>query len=276
MVHKKILIIGGTGYIGRKIVSLLCKEKYPLEILSRKKSEETVECDIQDINSLCKLSWDYDCVIYLAAVIRSVHKRKYKENMKGLQNVITCMHQHSIKKIVYYSTQNVSTKKTGWYGKSKRDCEEYIKKNELDYMIIRPNYVYGIDTHNYFYQLLKIMKKTSFCPIIGNGNYKIQPVRKEDLAKITVSLIKHWQSQSIIEVSGKTTLSLNNICDLCQSVMQKRVSPVHIPLGFLQIFKYIIPFDIEGFTEDRIARSDNICYGTADIKEDLNSLSHLV
>ena len=45
------------------------------------------------------------------------------------------------KRIIYFSTQNIYIDHTGPYGDSKKLCENILLSSQLDYIIIRPNYV---------------------------------------------------------------------------------------------------------------------------------------
>ncbi len=280
METKRILVIGGTGYIGKEIVSILAKTSYDVTVLSRHSGNidgiRYLKGSILDREYLMHFLKDFDLVINLASVVRTINKRKYKENTLGLRNVIDSMKKNNIKKIVYFSTQNVHILKTGYYGNSKKECEKIIKDSELDYIIVRPNYVYGLDKENDFYRLFKIMKIIKIAPIIGNGRSKIQPVNKKDVAKLTSDILKDWRSREEINISGKTTISLLQIADLIKRKKKMHALIIHIPLFLFKPLKWIIPFDLEGYNQDRIS-PDTIktMIGCSDFEEDIQKITSL-
>ena len=152
MENKRILVIGGSGYIGKEIVHKLLSYKYEITILSRNPEVNHLKLlkgSVLDKSFLLKNVKNFDLIICLASVIRSIKKSKYKENIIGIRNLIEVMEKNHLQKLIYFSTQNVLIEKTGEYGNSKKECEKIVTKSGLNYVIIRPNYVYGIDKENY-------------------------------------------------------------------------------------------------------------------------------
>jgi len=256
MENKRVLVIGGFGYIGREITKTLIEKRYSVSVLSRKlqhiNGATSLKGNVLDKELMKNIVKDIDIIIYLAVVGRSFNKSRYKENVIGLKNILEVMHLNKIKKIVYFSTQNIYLKQTGYYGNSKKQCEKIIMNTNLKWVMVRPNYVYGIDKNNDFYRLANIMRKTMLCPIIGDGNYKFQPVHKEDVARISEQLLASKPS-SITDISGPDTLSINDVIKEIEKYLGKKVLKIHIPVWLLKCFKPFIPFDIDGFTENRIS-----------------------
>ncbi|MBT6774420.1 NAD-dependent epimerase/dehydratase family protein [Candidatus Woesearchaeota archaeon] len=286
MENKRILVIGGTGYIGSNIVDILLEKNYAITTLSRRDKKNIVcksikhtnikhiKCDLLDKSAILKEVINFDVVIYLAAIVKSFNKSKYKENIISLKNTINAMNHNNAKKMIYFSTQNVFIDKTGPYGNSKKICEKVLQDSSLDYIIIRPNYVYGVDKDNYFYNSYRIMKNLNVSLVIGDGETKFQPINKKDLAKITFRCLEEWTSKEEINASGKKTLTLNNIINIIKREANfKYIVPIHIPWWLVQWGKWLIPFDINGFIKDRIAPpSSNIRLGEMDLERDIQKI----
>jgi len=75
---KKILVVGGSGYVGGNIVNLLLKKKnkFKVTVLDSLLYEEQyfkncnfVNCDIRDKQKLKSIISKYDVVIWLAAIV---------------------------------------------------------------------------------------------------------------------------------------------------------------------------------------------------------------
>ncbi len=246
----KILVIGGTGYIGKVLVDKLIKENYDVTSYGSK------ECNVIDRKMLLEKVKGFDMIIYLVAVIRTTHKDKYAENFIGVWNTLNAMKKNNIKKICYFSTQAIYKKNIGIYAESKKICENLIKISNVDYVIVRPNYVYGIDKQNDIWRLYNIAKRFKLCPIIGNGNNKIQPIRKELLCDETIKFIKEWVSKNEIDISGDMVVSLNQIGEIISKRTKSKI--IHIPISILKLFRRFIPFDINGYEEDMISDKNKI------------------
>ena len=268
MENKRVLVIGGFGYIGKEILPKLLENNYDTTVISRTKIDTNYKVlfgDLLNKSFLLENIKNFDVIIYLAAVVRSYKKSKYKENLIGLFNLLDVMKINKINKIIYFSTQNVYLDKTGYYGNSKKECENLLINNNLAYIIIRPNYVYGIDKENDFYKLFRLIKTFRICPIIGSGSNKFQPVNKNDVADITILALKNFKDKQIIDISGKYDATINKIIEFMLKEANIKCLKIYIPLKILKLFKYFIPFDIDVFDKDRVSLSRN----KKDIKHDL-------
>lgn len=263
MANKRILVIGG-GYIGSELVKELQAGNFDVTVLLRK------DCDLLDKECLRIKIRNFDIVVNLASVVRTVNKQKYAQNLAGLTNLVDVLKENNINKLVYFSTQNVNLNNKGPYAKSKTDCENFLKNCGIGCMIIRPNLVYGIDRKNDFFRLAIMISRFRIAPIIGSGENRIQPVLNNDLAKITVNLISNFTSGSIVEVSGKETVSVNEVvsylCDKLNTVPLK----IHMSISVLKAFKRIIPFDIDGLDESRLSK--NPIEGVSNFFNNLDSI----
>ncbi len=162
---KRILVTGGTGYIGSHTIIELYKKGYEIDVLDNlfnskitvlDKIEEIAgkrpnfyEIDLLDMDKMDKLFEDnkYDLVIHFAglkAVGESVEKplKYYENNVGGTINLLKCMQKHDVKKIIFSSSATVygeqpvakldETMPTGLgitnpYGETKHVIEEILK-----------------------------------------------------------------------------------------------------------------------------------------------------
>lgn len=257
MAHQRILVIGGAGYIGRVLVEQLRLKNFEVTVLSRKPvpdyQDRNIVCDVLDREELLKNVHDFDLVVDLASVVRTVVKSRYQENISGLENIIEAMEANGIKRLIYLSSQNVNLVQKGYYAQSKVKCEEILQKSSLDYVIIRPSIVYGIDRRNDFYRLAKLIKKWRLAPLIGSGKNRMQPVFVGDLVQEIILTFNDVDSNRVIEVNGKETVSMNQVIDSIGESLGINPVKIHIPFFILKVLKRCIPFDIDGYTEDRIS-----------------------
>lgn len=162
---ERILVTGGTGYIGSHTIIELYKKGYKIDILDNlfnskvmvlDKIEEIAgerpdfyQIDLLEYEKMDKLFAEnkYDLVIHFAglkAVGESVEKplRYYENNVGGTINLLKCMKKHEVKKIIFSSSATVygeqpvakldETMPTGTgitnpYGETKFMIEEILK-----------------------------------------------------------------------------------------------------------------------------------------------------
>lgn len=116
---KKVLVTGGTGFLGAYIISELVNKGYAVTALRRKTvlpffipsktfdDVEWVEGDLFDMVALDEAMKDVDAVIHAAAVI-SFHKTErpllYKTNVEGTANVVNAALENNITRFVQVSS----------------------------------------------------------------------------------------------------------------------------------------------------------------------------
>lgn len=165
MSKTKILVTGGTGYIGSHAAVELIQAGYEVEILDNLynskievlgRIEEITgvkprfyDVDLRDAEALAKVFAEnkFDAVIHFAglkAVGESVEQplRYYENNVGGTVNLLECMEEYGVKRIVFSSSATVygvqespkyvESMKTGGeisspYGKTKYMIEEILK-----------------------------------------------------------------------------------------------------------------------------------------------------
>ena len=164
----KIIITGGSGFIGSNIATQLKKE-HDVTIFDLKKKIpdiDFIEGDVTDLESVKRSITNCDLVIHLAATLGVVNVEQHPvqtldTNLGGTKNVLEACRTNNIKKIIFSSSSevygepvSVPIKETDnaipitTYGTSKFVAEEYIKaysKNYgIQYTIFRLFNVYGL------------------------------------------------------------------------------------------------------------------------------------
>lgn len=283
MANQRILVIGGTGFIGTPLVKKLINLGHDIALLVQKSGflGEFSDCkyftgDLLDREGLMQSINDFDLVVNLAAIVKTTNKKKYQENIDGTKNLIEVLEKKGIKKLIHFSTQNVTLKTKGPYAKSKEESEKIIRNSNLEYLIIRPNYVYAINRNNDFYMLAVLISKFRIAPVIGSGNCKIQPVLREDLVDVVINFIENFIPRSIVEISGKETVSINEITDLIGEYLGIKPLKIHIPFFILKTVKGFISFDVDGYTESRISQNPFSNYNYSSFRDNLKKIIDLL
>ncbi|GAA4092848.1 NAD(P)-dependent oxidoreductase [Mucilaginibacter panaciglaebae] len=205
MSEMKLLITGGSGFIGTNLVELLLdnnisgifnvdKEKP----LNAQHNKFWIECDIMDEERLSKVFKQFEPthVLHLAARTDTASQNldDYFENTEGTRNVINAIENTpSVKRVVITSTQYVYKSKEQplphsdeqyiphtAYGISKKITEELTRNSKMNciWTIIRPTNVWGPWNMRYPNEFLKIVDKGLF---MHPGN--TQPVKSYGYVK---------------------------------------------------------------------------------------------
>ncbi|MFA5089610.1 MAG: NAD-dependent epimerase/dehydratase family protein [Candidatus Omnitrophota bacterium] len=252
-----ILITGGTGFVGRRLIERL-HTRHSLAVISRSNKKaiflegsgvKVYYGDISDKNFVLESSRGADCVIHLAATFAP--GKAMKDNLIFMRNVISAALGNGIKKLIFMSSINSKFGKQGPYSLSKRLCEEEVLRSGLDYVILRPGLIYDDRGGIFISQLLKFIKKFNFAPIIGTGEYRMQPIHVDDVVSITEKVLFSHRERTY-DLFGPDIFTYNLLAEMIfdKLSVKKRVK-IHIPLGLLRL---IGPFF--NITNDKILEID--------------------
>ncbi|MEE4257571.1 MAG: NAD-dependent epimerase/dehydratase family protein [Bacteroidales bacterium] len=216
----KILVTGGSGFLGSNIVKEFLQEDAPLKadsvrVLDLKAYKgdypvDLVQGDIRDYEIVKKACEGVDAVVHAAAVIDwGTHPASYvyDVNVKGTENVIKACKELGIRYMVFTSSldaiytgkplrniddsQPYPTKFHNMYCQSKVLGELMVKEangKELKTTILRPSDIYG-PADPYHMNALIGMAKTGFYVRLGNGTAKAQQVFAGNMAYAHVKVL---------------------------------------------------------------------------------------
>ncbi len=231
---KKILVTGGTGFLGSYIISELVKNNYTVRAIRRGnkvpgwipaallQQVEWVEGDILDVVSLEEAMEDIDTVIHSAAIVSFVKKERdqmYQVNVEGTANVVNIALEKHVKKLVHISSiaalgRNVNggavNEEKKWednkvnthYAKSKFKAELQVWRGiseGLDAVILNPGTILGYgDWHQSSCAIFKQVYEGFKWYTSGiNGFVDVQ-----DVARATVGLMEAGISEQRYVVTG--------------------------------------------------------------------------
>ena len=107
----RVLVTGGTGYLGAAIVHALHARGHQPVVFARRASASLlpgtlVNGDIRDLSSIRRAA-DVDAIVHAAALV-SIWRRQPREfddiNIGGLSNVLDVAREHGVRRIVYTSS----------------------------------------------------------------------------------------------------------------------------------------------------------------------------
>lgn len=238
---KKVLVMGGSYFIGKKIVDVLLDNNYSVYTLNRGTRENNdkrvinLNCDRNDKNQMNTIlsKYSFDIVIDVSALNKSQVEILYnslnKENLKQLVFISSSAIYDVENFSIPYSEKTPLKENKYWtsYGTNKIEAETFLiekfQNSQANLIILRPPYIYG--ENNYAQRESLIFEH--ICndkPIIipNDGSTYLQFIYTTDLANIILNLLNaNLDIISIFNIGNKKAVTIKEWIQCCADVVGK-------------------------------------------------------
>ena len=213
---KRVVITGANGFVGRNVGKFLSKNGFNIMPIVRKNRERSitfgraiVSKNLLEDHLLSEIKNSGTLLHFIGQGRQTVDSEYEKINVDTTRDVIQLCRKASIKKIVYISGLGVDKKSTLGYFISKYKAEQEIIKSGLDYTILRASHIIGKDDP--LSKTLNSQIRRGMIIIAGSGNYRIQPIFVEDVAKVVLKSISERKFfKKILDLVGAQTVTYNH------------------------------------------------------------------
>lgn len=241
MKNKKILIVGGTGFIGFHLARKCLRLNYKVTVLSLNKVKKIrklnkVAYKICDISNFSKLKLlinpnKFDYVINLGGYVNHNEKQKLRKgHFEGIKNLLKLFSSKNLKKFVQIGSsaeygnasspqlEKIKCKPCDIYGKYKFKASNYLLKNadkNFKFLILRFYQLYGPyqDLNRFIPQLIcKCLKQEEFVTSSGI-QYRDFLYVEDAIDAIIKSLSIKDYSNKIINIGYGKPIQLKKIMD---------------------------------------------------------------
>lgn len=238
---EKVVVFGGSGFLGNYVVSELVSRGYSVLTADLKKSEfnvevDFIECNIMDADSVNKaVSNDVDYVYNLAGFseLDKAHldpKMTVNLNVIGNINILNTCLEKKVSRIVYASSAYAVSEKGSFYGISKlsseKIIEEYSNNFDLDYTILRYGSVYCERnfSNNYIFELIKTAIETGKINHEGDGEEVREYIHAADAARLSVDVIEDVKfSKQHLILTGMEKMKRVELFNMIQEVLGEQL-----------------------------------------------------
>jgi uncharacterized protein YbjT (DUF2867 family) len=236
----KVLVTGGTGFVGPKVVHRLRAQGHEVRALVRRPERavqlaawgaELVSGDVTDPASLRAAVDGCTHVVHLVAIIKGSPADFHRVMTQGTKDLVAAAKAAGIERFVLMSALGTSdtTKDAVPYFASKWAMEQETLRSGLEYTIFRPSFVFGRDG-GVLPTFIKQVRYSPVVTVIGSGLQRIQPIWVDDVAQYFSRGVDHPQAANrTFEIAGPDVVTWNELYLTIAKVLGKRRKLVHIP-----------------------------------------------
>lgn len=269
-----IFVSGGTGFAGGHLCSELLLRGHRLKLLTHRRSgleAEGIELVVGDVarpETYAEAVRGCDAVINLVGIIREFPGKGItfdRLHVEATRSMVAAASQAGVGRYLQMSALGTRQSATSRYHQTKYQAEELVRASGLAFTIFRPSLIFGPEDA-FVNMLAGYIRSFPAVPVIGDGEYQLQPISVDDVARcFALSLELPQTIGRTFELCGADRYSYNGLLDVVGRVLgKKRVLKVPNPLGLM---KLVVPL-LQGFsffplTMDQLTMltEGNVCDG---------------
>jgi NADH dehydrogenase len=245
----KVLVAGGTGFIGSYLCRSLADDGHAVTALSRSPEETPagvtgVSGDVTDYDSIEPAVEGHDAVVNLVALSplfepdggNRMHDRIHRG---GTENLVRAAEDGGVERFVQLSALGADPNGDTAYIRAKGEAEAIVRDSGLDWTVFRPSVVFGEGGE--FVSFTKRLKGmfapgVPLYPLPGGGKTRFQPIHVEDLVPmIAAAVTDDEHAGETYEIGGPEVLTLRQVTDLVYEAERKGVTIVPLPMPLAKI-----------------------------------------
>jgi NADH dehydrogenase len=240
-----ILVTGGTGFVGPKVVHALRAEGRDVRCLVRDPRSadtlrawgcEVVKGDVTEAATLKTAVAGCDAVVHLVAIIAGRRAEFERVMTQGTQKLVAAAKEAGVRRFVLMSALGVGpeTKDLTPYYHSKWEMERAVQQSGLEHVIFRPSFVFGRDG-GVLPIFVRQVRWSPVTPVIGDGEARLQPIWVEDVAAYFAKAIDLPEAADrTFELGGPDTVTWNELYARLAKVLGKRRFRVNVPSAVIR------------------------------------------
>ena len=241
-----ILVTGGTGFVGPRVVHALRAAGKDVRCLVRRPDRaatlETWGCelavgDVTDAASLQAAAAGCDAVVHLVAIIAGKPADFERVMVEGTGNVLAAAQAAGVRRFVLMSALGTGEETKGlvpYYG-AKWAMEQATKASGLEHVIFRPSFVFGT-TGGVLPLFVRQVRWSPVTAVVGNGERRLQPIWVDDVAAHFAEAVDlPAAANRTFDLGGPDQVTWNELYARIAHALGKRRRQAHLPTGLVRI-----------------------------------------
>lgn len=234
--NQKVLVIGGSGFLGSHVADALSEAGFDVHIFDRshslwlRKDQKMIIGDILDIKIVEEAVAECYAVYNFAAIAdldEALNKplETARVNILGNVHILEACRKNKVSRYVYASTVYVNSREGGFYRCSKRAAEQYVEQYQksycLDYTILRYGSLYGprSDEHNGLWRVVTKALKTGKVSYNGSPEAMREYIHVVDAARASVDVLgPNFRNEHVV-LTGQEPMRVMDLLKMLAEIL---------------------------------------------------------
>ncbi|WP_295504094.1 complex I NDUFA9 subunit family protein [Limnohabitans sp. Rim8] len=220
MTAPRVLVLGGSGFVGRQVCEQLARLGWLITVPTRRAVNAArvqslpgltvIEANVHQEADLARLMPDHDAVVNLVAVLHGSEERFENVHVDLPGKIASAMKKAGVQRLAHISALGADPQGPSMYQRSKARGETVLHNAGLQLTVLRPSVIFGAEDKflNLFADLQAV---APFMPLAGSGT-RFAPVWVGDVARaVVVCLQKLDTVGQTYELCGPDVMTLGEL-----------------------------------------------------------------
>ncbi|MER3553172.1 MAG: NADH(P)-binding protein [Meiothermus sp.] len=239
----KILVIGGSGFVGTHLTRYLLDQGHEVTVASRQgkgsvRGARYVAADAGEDTGLNEAARGQEAIVYLVGIIRERGDQSFQQaHVDGVRNSLQAAKNAGIKRFVHMSALGAAKGTGSRYFETKAQAEELVQASGLHWTILRPSLIFG-PGDDFFGGTLKglVQAPAPFIPQVGDGHFPFRPIWIGDVVgAFEQSLNLQRTVGSAYNLVGPKEYTFRELLLLVRNALGSRKPLLPIPLFLMDL-----------------------------------------
>lgn len=235
-----ILVVGGTGHVGKQIALTLAKQNLNINALVRggrshasaaelaAAGVQIIEGDLRNAASLKNAIQNTDAVICTATSMPAASDDGIRAvDHDGILSLIETAEAQGVKRFMYVSYSG-NIRFDSPLERAKRGCENRLIQSRMESVILRPSYFMEM----WLSPMLSFDPTNGTARIYGDGHAKLSYISCSNVADfaVAVATAPPTGKRSVLELGGPEPLSQLDVVRAFEDAFGKQIKCEHLPI----------------------------------------------
>ncbi len=232
-------VFGGTGFLGRRVVSRLLARGHAVRSVSRHPEMARdspmlaqVYADIHDEESIAVVLRDAQGAVNAVSLYAERgHETFHEVHVLGAERVARLAGRAGVERFVHISGIGADPKSSSLYIRKRGEGEVAVKSIIPEAVIMRSAVMFAPDDA-FLNTIVRLVRVLPAYPLFGRGNTRLQPAFVEDVAEAVARVLERndVRRDDVYELGGPRAYTYRELLQTIAKRLNKR--PVLVPLPF--------------------------------------------
>ncbi len=266
----KVLVAGGTGFIGTNLCAELARRDHEVTALARSPDPdvvpdgvETAVGDVSAYDSIAGTVAAHDAVVNLVSLSPLFEPTGTADHetvhLGGTENLVRAAEDGDVDRFVQMSALGADPTGDTAYIRAKGRAERVVRDSSLEWTIVRPSVVFGEGGE--FVEFTTQLTTPYLTGLPGGGRTRFQPIWVGDLVPMLVDVLEDdAHVGETYEIGGPDVHTLADVTRLAYEAEGRSVTVVPVPMALAKVGLAAIeplPFVPFGGDQARSLEMDN-------------------